>query len=275
MQQNKQLKQGATSQKLSKEDFLKAVELAVGPQLSPEKEIDQQDNQEQQKSEDVREEAKQEVTLSNELTQQKSEDVREEAKQEVTLSNELTCMGGLKDVEQKQREGLECVQDRQIGKEEDSLDGIWNNVVGTYEESSAVEMSKNDNNSGGEEEEDEVAVEEGDTDKLSILDTLTGCPKPDDIILFALPVCAPYNIFNNYKYKIKVQPGNQKKGKAAREAVEVLLRGTEVLDREREVIKAVGENELTTTLVPSVKLSLPGLTKLKQNEKQKKKHNKK
>ena len=37
----------------------------------------------------------------------------------------------------------------------------------------------------------------------NIVDSLTGCPHPDDIIMFAIPVCAPYNSMQNYKFKIK------------------------------------------------------------------------
>ena len=36
----------------------------------------------------------------------------------------------------------------------------------------------------------------------SLLDTLTGCPSNDDILLFAVPVCAPYMALNQYKYVI-------------------------------------------------------------------------
>jgi len=36
-------------------------------------------------------------------------------------------------------------------------------------------------------------------DITSLLDTLTGCPSDDDIILFAVPVCAPYMAMINYK----------------------------------------------------------------------------
>ncbi|CAK8671825.1 unnamed protein product [Clavelina lepadiformis] len=32
-----------------------------------------------------------------------------------------------------------------------------------------------------------------------ILDTLTGIPAADDLLLFAIPVCAPYNTMQNYK----------------------------------------------------------------------------
>ena len=49
------------------------------------------------------------------------------------------------------------------------------------------------------------------------LDTLIGTPLPGDEILEAMPVCAPWNALGKYKYKAKIQPGNQKKGKAIRE----------------------------------------------------------
>lgn len=45
---------------------------------------------------------------------------------------------------------------------------------------------------------------------------LTGNPHPNDILLFAIPVCAPYSsLLNHYKYRVKLTPGAMKKGKAA------------------------------------------------------------
>lgn len=37
---------------------------------------------------------------------------------------------------------------------------------------------------------------------VQILDGLTGCPRPEDILLFALPVCAPYDAMLSYKFKV-------------------------------------------------------------------------
>jgi hypothetical protein len=51
-----------------------------------------------------------------------------------------------------------------------------------------------------------------------------GCPRPDDILLFSVPVCGPYNFMQSFKYKVKVIPGTLKKGKAARQALELLSR---------------------------------------------------
>ena len=34
------------------------------------------------------------------------------------------------------------------------------------------------------------------------LDAFTAMPRPDDILLYALPVCAPYFALQAYKYKV-------------------------------------------------------------------------
>jgi hypothetical protein len=58
--------------------------------------------------------------------------------------------------------------------------------------------------------EDEASV-------LTQLDALVGTPLPGDEILEAIPICAPWASLAKYKYKAKMQPGQQKKGKAVRE----------------------------------------------------------
>ena len=46
-------------------------------------------------------------------------------------------------------------------------------------------------------EEERAAV----NDETDMLDSLTGLPVPEDEILFAVPVCAPYATLLNYKFK--------------------------------------------------------------------------
>lgn len=48
---------------------------------------------------------------------------------------------------------------------------------------------------------------------------LQGMPMDDDVILHALPVCAPYAVLARYRYKAKLTPGSQKRGKAARQVL--------------------------------------------------------
>ncbi|KAJ5289710.1 uncharacterized protein N7443_009963 [Penicillium atrosanguineum] len=54
---------------------------------------------------------------------------------------------------------------------------------------------------------------------LSWIPALVGTPTPDDEILGAIAVCAPWGALGRYKYKVKLQPGAVKKGKAVKEIV--------------------------------------------------------
>ncbi|KAL1875668.1 hypothetical protein Plec18167_005605 [Paecilomyces lecythidis] len=52
---------------------------------------------------------------------------------------------------------------------------------------------------------------------LSWLPALVGTPLPEDEVLAAIPVCAPWAALITYKYRAKLQPGTVKKGKAVKE----------------------------------------------------------
>ncbi|KAJ5684543.1 uncharacterized protein N7477_000888 [Penicillium maclennaniae] len=54
---------------------------------------------------------------------------------------------------------------------------------------------------------------------LSWIPALVGTPTPDDEILGAIAVCAPWGALGRYKYKVKLQPGTVKKGKAVKEII--------------------------------------------------------
>uniref|UniRef100_A0A8C4QDE8 Nuclear export mediator factor n=1 Tax=Eptatretus burgeri TaxID=7764 RepID=A0A8C4QDE8_EPTBU len=62
----------------------------------------------------------------------------------------------------------------------------------------------------GEDPEQEA---QGVQDGEDLLASLTGQPHVDDLLMFSIPVCAPYTALSNYKYKVKLTPGTQKKGK--------------------------------------------------------------
>ena len=81
---------------------------------------------------------------------------------------------------------------------------------------------------------------------LAAQDTLTAQPGDDDEVLFALPVCAPYSALSSYKYKMKLTPGTQKKGKAAKQAIGMLSAAAG--SRERELMRAVTDDELVRGL---------------------------
>ena len=69
----------------------------------------------------------------------------------------------------------------------------------------------------GEEQDEESAVSEA--ADLSWLPALIGNPLPEDEILAAIPVCAPFAALNRYKYRVKLLPGTVKKGKAVKEII--------------------------------------------------------
>ncbi|KAJ5986435.1 hypothetical protein N7451_010800 [Penicillium sp. IBT 35674x] len=70
---------------------------------------------------------------------------------------------------------------------------------------------------GGDDYNEETAAAEA--ADLSWLPALIGTPTPDDEILAAIPVCAPWGALGKYKYKVKLQPGAVKKGKAVKEII--------------------------------------------------------
>lgn len=63
------------------------------------------------------------------------------------------------------------------------------------------------------EEDDIHEIGEEEKGKLNDVDYLTGNPLPNDILLYAVPVCGPYNALQTYKYRVKIIPGTAKKGK--------------------------------------------------------------
>ncbi|KAI9812011.1 MAG: hypothetical protein M1827_004903 [Pycnora praestabilis] len=66
-------------------------------------------------------------------------------------------------------------------------------------------------------EENIETLDEEEGKEMTPLDSFVGTPLPGDEILEAIPVCAPWSALGKYKYKAKLQPGSQKKGKAVKE----------------------------------------------------------
>uniref|UniRef100_A0A8C7QUX1 Ribosome quality control complex subunit NEMF n=1 Tax=Oncorhynchus mykiss TaxID=8022 RepID=A0A8C7QUX1_ONCMY len=68
-----------------------------------------------------------------------------------------------------------------------------------------------------------------------LLNSLTGQPHPEDVLLFAVPVCAPYTALSNYKHKVKLTPGTQKKGKATWHKTTTILFSFQDTDLSRNI----------------------------------------
>ncbi|XP_032044715.1 nuclear export mediator factor NEMF [Aythya fuligula] len=111
-----------------------------------------------------------------------------------------------------------------------------------------------------DQEQDQPGVEEA----VALLDSLTGQPHPEDILLFAVPICAPYTAMTNYKYKVKLTPGTQKKGKAAKIALHNFMQSKEATAREKDLFRSVKDTDLSRNIPGKVKVSAPNLLNRKK-----------
>ncbi|XP_056248763.1 ribosome quality control complex subunit NEMF-like [Seriola aureovittata] len=116
-----------------------------------------------------------------------------------------------------------------------------------------------------EEKEDDVDQDNpGAEEAENLLTSLTGQPHPEDVLLFAVPVCAPYTALSNYKHKVKLTPGSQKKGKAARTAVFSFMKAKEASTREKDLFRSVKDTDLSRNMPGKVKVSAPNLLAAKK-----------
>ncbi|KAG8013295.1 Nuclear export mediator factor Nemf [Nibea albiflora] len=116
-----------------------------------------------------------------------------------------------------------------------------------------------------EEKEDDVDLDNpGAEEAENLLTSLTGQPHPEDVLMFAVPVCAPYTALTNYKHKVKLTPGTQKKGKAARTAVLSFMKAKETSAREKDLFRSVKDTDLSRNMAGKVKVSAPNLLAAKK-----------
>jgi len=122
----------------------------------------------------------------------------------------------------------------------------------------------------------EIEDEVDDTTELS---KLTGKPEREDLVLYAVPVCAPYQSLSKYTYKVKLTPGNLKRGKASKQCIAVFLKDESKFksgnDISRDLIKKVADNEWVQAICGDVKISAAGASKAIQKSKAKAKASKK
>lgn len=122
-----------------------------------------------------------------------------------------------------------------------------------------------------------IVVDESEEDAIDDtveLSKLTGKPHPDDLILFAVPVCAPYQTLSKYGYRVKLTPGNMKRGRASKQCIDVFLKEGEksvLVDRSKDLIRKVGDNEWVSAICGDVKISAAGASKAMKNQKMKNK----
>lgn len=119
-------------------------------------------------------------------------------------------------------------------------------------------------------------------DDTAEISKLTSKPLPEDVILHALPVCAPYSTLSQYKYRVKLVPGNMKRGKASKQCLEIFLqnqnaksgKGPDVQNSDMtinsryvDLIKAINDNEWVQAICGDVKISSAGASKVMKKSK--------
>lgn len=139
-----------------------------------------------------------------------------------------------------------------------------------------VELKDDDEDKEEEEQEQEVLEEQEDDDEAEgamadpkqreldakkILDSLVHNPEPEDHLLYAIPVCAPYSAMNAYKYKIKLIPGTMRRGKASKTALAIFLRDKLATEREKDLLKALKDTEIGKNMPGKVKILTSNLNK--------------
>uniref|UniRef100_A0A665WB33 Ribosome quality control complex subunit NEMF n=1 Tax=Echeneis naucrates TaxID=173247 RepID=A0A665WB33_ECHNA len=97
----------------------------------------------------------------------------------------------------------------------------------------------------------------------NLLTSLTGQPHPEDVLLFAVPVCAPYTALSNYKHKVKLTPGSQKKGKGEKSDLLFMFYSENIYESMILVLFFL-DTDLSRNMPGKVKVSAPNLLAAKK-----------
>ncbi|KAG8449169.1 hypothetical protein GDO86_016009 [Hymenochirus boettgeri] len=115
-----------------------------------------------------------------------------------------------------------------------------------------------------EDKEEQDRDLQGTEEAENLLDSLTGQPHQEDVLLFSIPACAPYSSMTSFKYKVKLTPGTQKKGKAAKTALNSFMHSKDSTAREKDLLRSVKDTDLSRNMPGKVKVSAPNLLSLKK-----------
>jgi len=116
-----------------------------------------------------------------------------------------------------------------------------------------VEEDEDDDNES--DEEDKATKGGSSAEAVAEVDKLTGQPRPEDVLLFAVPVCAPFDALQSYKYKVKITPGNLKRSKAVESALQIFLRQPDITEQEKRLIQAIPNDEMLQCILGDVKIA--------------------
>jgi len=79
-------------------------------------------------------------------------------------------------------------------------------------------------------------------------------------------------MMTSHKYKAKILPGTQKRGKGRKLIQDIFNAISKGNDIETTLLKSIPENDIVETMPKNCQVLAAGLNKIKQNKKQKKKN---
>ena len=111
--------------------------------------------------------------------------------------------------------------------------------------------------------------EEEDVNELAVVSRLSGAP-PSELVRI-VPVCGPLSALGSCQFRLKLTPGNLKRGPAAQLCLKLIAASNGLTDSVKQMIKQIQLDEATDVLIAGVKVSAPGAQKVQVELKAQKK----
>ena len=108
-----------------------------------------------------------------------------------------------------------------------------------------------------------------DTNELAVVSRLCGTP-PTELVRI-VPVCGPLSALGGCQYRLKLTPGNLKRGPAAQLCLKLMAAADGLSDTLKQMVKQIQLDEATDALIAGVKVSAPGAQKVQVEIKAQKK----
>ncbi len=193
------------------------------------------------------------------------------------IENYAACLNGV--VRNIQKYGVKKSSSATEGGIEAPVNTLDDNLVPNEESDATLEKKQSISSVVAAVEDididDEIEEEEEALDDTTELSKLTGKPTDEDIIMYAIPVCAPYHVLSQFKYRVKLTPGGMKKGKASKQCLDYFLKMVNTSEgneaREADLIKSINENDWINNMLGDVKITSAGASKLQKAQRGQKK----
>jgi len=181
---------------------------------------------------------KSEQNKVNQVYEESNEECNEECNEEESKGNKLAQSLEKTQLKKEESEPLTKVQEGDIRDEDEDED----------EEEKGKEESQLNNKD----------------DQIKLLESLTGQPLPEDNLLYTIPIVGPYSCLSNYKYKVKVLPGQNKRGKAAKTVLQFFLNNKSCTQLEKNLLKNAKDQDIGRNLPNNIKISAINLNSVKK-----------